>query len=260
MKDERAAFEAAISSAMAQSGSCVTRFILLDETMSTQDAARIMCGGESGLLVVALRQTHGRGRLGREWADTSHLGLAATFVLPGSFAPDALSIACGLAAARTCDAFNTKPEHVIGVRWPNDVVVTSQGVRERKMSGVLIERSNNLYFAGVGINVRQQESDFPSELREKAVSLAMLGSKASRAEVGELLARELSTALATDADRLSKQWQRRDVLVNTRRAFMFDGRRVEGVVRSIDPSGSIALETSEGSISLPAIFTSMIHE
>lgn len=260
MKDERAAFEAAVSAEMARSGSCVSRFILLDETPSTQDAARIMCGGEPGLLVVALRQTHGRGRLGREWADTSQLGLAATFVLPGTFAPDVLSIACGLASLRACEAFHAKPDDVIGVRWPNDVVVTRAGARERKMSGVLIERSNDLYFAGIGINVLQRESDFPPDLREKATSLSMLGAKATRSQVCSKLVAELSQALAATAEQLSKQWRRRDVLVGSHRAFVFNGERFEGTVRSIDPSGAIALETAEGSISLPAISTSMIHE
>jgi biotin-(acetyl-CoA carboxylase) ligase len=44
---------------------------MLRETASTQDHARA-AGIEPGTVVVAWRQTAGRGRLGRAWADTGY--------------------------------------------------------------------------------------------------------------------------------------------------------------------------------------------
>src|SRR5438552_2644495 len=136
----------------------IHRVEVLDETPSTQDAARLLAAGEPGLAVFALRQTSGRGRLGRIWTQYLDLGLAATFVLDGlSFSRAHLSLGCGLAAAATIEALI--PAHVaprIGLRWPNDVVERPSG---RKLAGVLIESADSLAFAGIGINVLHTAAD-----------------------------------------------------------------------------------------------------
>ncbi len=87
-------------------GTCpLDRVMVLAETESTQDAAMRLCGGRPGLVVIAGRQTKGRGRLGRLWADTSHLGVAMTFVFDGKAYDDAhLSLAVGVAASKACGA------------------------------------------------------------------------------------------------------------------------------------------------------------
>lgn len=257
--NEREDFDHCMPQALREPGRCIDRFTLLDETRSTQDAARELCDGQPGLLVVALRQTHGRGRLGRVWADTSHLGLAATFVLPGSLAPDVLSIACGLAAARVCGVL-TDTKYRVGVRWPNDVVVGAQGERERKLAGVLVERTGDLYFAGIGINVLHTREDFPPELRDRAASLAMLGAQATRAFACMALATELSYTLGRSPDEITARWQALDMLIGTERTFEHDNTRHTGIVKAIDPRGHIVLETPTGAVTLPALTTSMVHE
>ncbi|MFZ4572875.1 MAG: biotin--[acetyl-CoA-carboxylase] ligase [Phycisphaerales bacterium] len=259
MTSERADFDQCMAQALSEPGSCVSRFTLLDETPSTQDAARELCRGEPGLLVVALRQTHGRGRLGRVWADTSHLGLAATFVLPGSLPPDVLSIACGLAAARVCSAVTVADER-IGVRWPNDVVARREGERERKLAGVLIERADNLYFAGIGINVLHTREDFPPDLRDRAASLSMLGAEASRAFACVSLTLSLSRDLELAPETLASRWQALDMLIGSVRTFEHDNKRHTGTVTSIDPRGHIVLATQNGTVTLPALTTSMVHD
>lgn len=257
--NEREDFDHCMPQALREPGCCVDRFTLLDEARSTQDAARELCDGRPGLLVVALRQTHGRGRLGRVWADTSHLGLAATFVLPGSIAPDLLSIACGLAAASVC-AVVTRSEERIGVRWPNDVVARREGERERKLAGVLIERVDDLYLAGIGINVLHSREDFPSELRDRATSLSILNANVSRAFACMALTLSLSHDLVLSPETLTARWQARDMLVGTLRTFERDNQRHTGLVKAIDPRGHIVLETPTGAVTLPALTTSMVHE
>ena len=257
--NERDDFDHCMPQALREPGCCVDRFTLLDQTRSTQDAARELCNGHPGLLVVALRQTHGRGRLGRAWADTSHLGLAATFVLPGTLVPDVLSIACGLAAARVCDVL-TDTTHRVGVRWPNDVVVGAQGERERKLAGVLVERTGDLYFAGIGVNVLHTREDFPPELRDRAASLSMLGAQATRAFACMALATELSYTLARSPEEITARWQTLDMLVGTERTFEHDNTRHTGIVKAIDPRGHIVVEAQTGAVTLPALTTSMVHE
>jgi hypothetical protein len=50
--NEREDFDHCVPQALCEARSCVDRFTLLDESRSTQDAARELCNGEPGLLVV----------------------------------------------------------------------------------------------------------------------------------------------------------------------------------------------------------------
>lgn len=247
----------------------VRRVMVLAETESTQDAAlRASADGVSSL-VVADRQTGGRGRLGRQWVQgEAHdeqqrqkaargLGVAATFALVKRDVPPArLSIAAGLAACRAC-------ESVVGVglglRWPNDVV--ERGGGQRKLAGVLVEAKGETALVGIGINVRHEADDFPAVLGGRAASTSMLGSMATRLDVLIELVRQFDRALGMDPDSLAAEWSRRDILVGSRRTFEHAGHRYEGTVQGVQPTSHIDLVTEDGRrVQLPALTTSLVHE
>lgn len=231
----------------------IRRVHVVRETASTQDAARRLAEGtHEGVAVFAGRQTSGRGRLGRSWADTAHLGLAMTFAVR-SIDPALAALAAGLASCRACEELLPEPR-AIGLRWPNDVV-TREG--DRKLSGVLIEREGPLLFIGIGINVHQTAADLDNLC---AVSLAMLASRASREQVAATLLRCLDEALQLPAEDLAREWLLRECLINSRRTFEHDGRRITGVVTAVDPLARLLVRDDEGRlIPLPALTTSMVH-
>ena len=233
----------------------IDRGLVPAETPCTQDAALAMSGGRPGLLVLAGRQTRGRGRLGRTWDDAAGAGLAATFVLEPR-EPGMLALGAGLAACRAAGSHCTVP---LGLRWPNDVVeAVPPG---RKVAGVLIEAKEGLALVGIGVNVRQDPADWPESLRASAVSLRMLGSSASRSDVAEAMVNELDRVLAMPPDALAAEWARRDVVVGTRREFECDGRRVRGIDEAISPSAFIQVRADDGTaVRLPALTTSLIKE
>lgn len=237
-------------------GGLIDRVVVLARTESTQDAARRMCGGRAGVLVLAGRQTAGRGRLGRSWADTSHLGVAATFVLAGSSFDDGrLSLLGGVVAKCACDA----QAGAVGMRWPNDVVECAPP--HRKVGGVLIEREAGLIYLGIGVNVLQRESDWSPELAPRAVSLRALGYRGSRVEVARTLLLALEMHVGSSAQGLVDEWRRHDTLVGTLRAFVHDTRRYVGTVVAVDPTNAITLRLADGrEISLPARTTSLDHD
>jgi len=121
----------------------------LDSTNS-ELMRRSRSGRIEPLLLVAQRQTAGRGRLGRAWhADA---GRALTFSLALPLAPaewSGLSLAVGVALAESLH-----PE--IRLKWPNDL-----WLRGRKLGGILIETASTGAEAGgarcavigVGINL-----------------------------------------------------------------------------------------------------------
>lgn len=252
-------------------GGHVRRVVVVAETASTQDTAAAVAGAESGVLVVAGRQSAGRGRLGRSWTQRGGLGIAATFALavPDDQRPF-LSLGVGVAVARAIeDALARDPRSAyrrIGLRWPNDVVEVAGG---RKLAGVLIEarplpgRAEPVFLIGVGINVGQGDGDWPAELAHRAVSLRQMGSGVSRAEVLAALVLRLDESLSALRDEpgrvaLLGAWKQRDTLLGTRAEFVLGSAHVAGTVEGIEPTLGITIRQADGTtLRLPAATTSL---
>lgn len=238
-----------------------TRAVVLAETSSTQDAARrLVRPGEHGLIVTTGRQTAGRGRFGRRWADTDDAGLAVTITLPPrGVEPPLLSLLAGIAVAETIEALlpgealrqSSSPPRV-GIKWPNDVLID-----DRKAAGVLVEVVDDLMLLGIGINVTQ--TDWPPEIAPRAAALAQIGASANRLAVLLALLERLETWLDRDLDAIEHAFAARDVLTGRTAAFRHDGHRISGRILRIDPVRGLLIETSDGTrLTLPALTTSMI--
>ena len=274
--DELSLMADRLEAAAAEPASCIDQVQVIRETASTQDAARAAWRAGSSLLVVAGRQTAGRGRLGRAWADTSDKGLAATFALDAAALrphdhgarahPERedgrFAIAAGLAAIRTAERLleHAGLQSPLALRWPNDVVMRAE--RHRKLAGVLIERSGDLVLIGIGMNIAQRETDWPEDLRARAISIADLGlpiTPTMRADAAVTLLRQLSRALIEPAEERAWAWRSRDCLTGATATFEHAGARTTGTVERIEPGGAIRLRTEDGRVvSLPALTTSLV--
>ena len=114
----------------------------VETTPSTQDEARRRFTGEP-LLVVAARQTAGRGRLGRAWEEAER-AVAATLAFRPNWPEEAwgrLTLAAGLAARRALGGG-------VDLEWPNDLV---RG--RRKVGGLLTEAQAGTVAVGLGVNL-----------------------------------------------------------------------------------------------------------
>jgi BirA family transcriptional regulator, biotin operon repressor / biotin---[acetyl-CoA-carboxylase] ligase len=117
-------------------------------------------GGATVLL--AERQSHGRGRRGRAWSSPLAANLYVSFArqFAGGLARlGGLSLVAGVAATEALHALG----HVeVQLKWPNDLVVCGQGAGGRvlrKLGGILVEGGGEhagpvRAVIGVGINVR----------------------------------------------------------------------------------------------------------
>jgi BirA family biotin operon repressor/biotin-[acetyl-CoA-carboxylase] ligase len=136
----------------------VRRLVALKRVDSTQSEARRLAeaGAPDGTLVWALRQTKGRGRLGRRWRSAPG-GLYASWLLRPKFPPERLaelSLACGEALAEALRGFGVRTE----VKPPNDVLALCPDGRARKVCGILCEaaggsESLDWLVIGFGVNV-----------------------------------------------------------------------------------------------------------
>ena len=118
-----------------------------DKISSTQDYAHdLIARGEAHnkTIVTALAQSAGRGRYRRTWV-SHHGNLYASFIYKSPDRDPKLSYAVAVAIAETLISLGLTPE----IKWPNDVLI-----KGKKISGVLIEYSQNFVIIGVGINIK----------------------------------------------------------------------------------------------------------
>jgi BirA family transcriptional regulator, biotin operon repressor / biotin---[acetyl-CoA-carboxylase] ligase len=161
-----------------------TRVDLRTETASTNaDAADAARGGEpEGLVVVAERQTAGRGRLGRTWSSPARAGIATSVLLrPGVPRPDRgwpavapkglgwLPLLAGVALAEAVDRVAELPTPTPPrLKWPNDLLVDG-----RKVAGILAEAvSTEAVVVGIGLNVTLNHGELPPGVDATSLKLA----------------------------------------------------------------------------------------
>lgn len=222
---------------------------------STNDEAKRLAakGAPHGTVLIADRQTKGRGRMGRTFQSPGGKGIYLSVILRPDCKPDRLMhLTCAVAVAM-CDAVETVCGVRPGVKWINDLILNG-----RKLGGILTEMSlaanGSVQYAvvGIGINCSQKEEDFPPELREIAVSLeTALGKPVSRAA----LAAEMVRALAYMADNLqTKKFTlldiyRSDCITIGKEVMVHSSQEsCRGFAVDVDSDGALVVRFSDGSM------------
>lgn len=142
---------------------------------STNTAAKQMAqnGAPHGTVLIADRQTSGRGRMGRSFRSPAGMGIYLSVILrPRCGAEDLMHLTCAVAVAM-CDAVEAASGFRPGIKWINDLLA-----KQKKLGGILTELSIDpatglVHYAviGIGINCCQATGDFPEEIRDIAISV-----------------------------------------------------------------------------------------
>lgn len=142
-----------------------------EETDTTNNRARELAleGASEGTLVVAEKQTAGRGRRGKVWESPLGTGIWMSLVLRPQIAPteaSVLTLLCGLA---TAEAIEAETGLSAGIKWPNDILING-----KKAVGILTEMDcemSEVHFVIPGIGINVNTASFPPEIAEIATSL-----------------------------------------------------------------------------------------
>ena len=205
-----------------------------------------------GTLVVADNQTRGKGRAGRSWECEPGVAVAMTLLLRPKLPPEQISMVTLVMGMAVCSAIQELYGLDAGIKWPNDVVWNG-----RKICGILTEMNAEIHqvayiVIGVGINVNN--THFPEELAEKAVSLKMaLGHNINRAE---LIARcmkrfeEYYETFLETGDLRALRTDYEAVLANQGKAVrvLEPGHEYGGVAEGIDDQGRLKVRTPAGEV------------
>ncbi|WP_248925465.1 biotin--[acetyl-CoA-carboxylase] ligase [Paenibacillus hamazuiensis] len=225
----------------------------IDEADSTQNVLHRLAeeGAEEGTLVIAERQTAGRGRMGRGWHSPKGKGIWMSLLLrprvPLHFTPQ-LTL---LAAVALCRAIRGATNVDAGIKWPNDLLANG-----KKISGILLEskaEDERLKYivAGIGISANLEPDDYPEELQDKATSLFIeSGRPVDRAALIAAFLHEFEVLYSLFHEQgfapVRMMWEALSVsLHRTVRCQMPNGY-VEGVAESIDDSGALTVRVASG--------------
>jgi BirA family biotin operon repressor/biotin-[acetyl-CoA-carboxylase] ligase len=206
---------------------------------------------EEGVSVLlAERQTGGRGRRGRQWASplAAHIYMSMARRFSGGLAQLAgLSLAVGVAAS---EALHAAGFSGVGLKWPNDLLVD-----ERKLGGLLIEGGGELggparAVIGLGLNVHMPDA-FAATIGQPWVDLDTLaGEPVSRnAIVATLLSHLLPALELFEAQGLAPflpRYAALDLLAGRKVRVEEAGRLFEGVALGLAEDGALRVQSEDG--------------
>jgi BirA family biotin operon repressor/biotin-[acetyl-CoA-carboxylase] ligase len=211
-------------------------------------------GAPHGSVIVADRQTAGRGRRGRDWDSPSGKNLYFSLLIRPDFPPDKASMLTLVISLSVTRAIRSLTHTDARIKWPNDVVIHG-----RKVCGILTEMSTETDYIhyiiiGVGVNVGRQ--DFPPEISDKASSLEQEG--ASGMSRSLLLASILKNfeqdyaAFLSDGGGgltlLTKEYTDWCVNGNEQVRVLDPAGEYTGIARGINTSGELLVEIPDGTL------------
>lgn len=201
--------------------------VVLPETDSTNaEAARRIESPLKRTLILADRQTAGRGRLGRSFHSPKG-GLYMTALLP--FTPRPVTLAAGVAV---CEAVEAICGQRAEVKWVNDVYANG-----KKVCGILTE-STALRYLAVGIGVNLSTVAFPPDLTRAG----SVGSVDRNRLAPEILNR---LTWWIDRDDLIEQYRRRCFTIGQTVSYTLNGLERTARALDIDDAGGLILDNGE---------------
>lgn len=229
----------------------------VEETGSTNADMSLLAardGAPEGTVLVARRQTAGRGRQGRSWVSRPNGGLFFSFLLRPPVAPAraaTIPLLVGVAVADTLQEVLTDTE--FSIKWPNDILAAG-----RKVCGILCEMGatetmTNHIVAGVGINTNLESADLPEEIAGTATSLRILSGRTfdHKDLLGRFLgnfARAYGKWLSDGLPAVRESLDRRDCLRGRMVEIRLLGEPVSGLCLGISEAGALLLRRPDGSV------------
>lgn len=226
------------------------RVVAVVESTNDELRRRAAEGAPDGSVVLADRQTAGRGRRGRRWHSEAGLGLYLSVLFRLAHDTQPVTRWTLTAAVAACEACRELTGVPVEIKWPNDLIHDG-----RKLGGILAElrtagNGESELVIGTGINVGHRSEDFPRQLAGLATSLHRLscGSMQRREALAGTYLRRLDQRvtdlrcgrwerIACEFERLSPGSRGAQVRVRTDESNV--AHEIRGVTHGLDPSGAL---------------------
>lgn len=228
--------------------------LVLDEVESTLDEARRRAAAsDEPCWIVALKQTQGRGRRGREWqAPAGNLSLTGYAFHQGPIsALPQLSFVAALAAHASAAKLCATPADAakLSLKWPNDLLFDG-----RKLAGLLLESGKG--FGGrdwVSISIGMNLAAAPEQgaIGQAAASLAETGADPSPKEAAQIFAACFVSRVNMLAEEgfgaIRAQWLERARGLGQSIIVRLPDENLQGVFKGLNEDGGLLLGLADGS-------------
>lgn len=221
---------------------------VFDVTDSTNNVAKESHVGLKPLMVVADRQTAGRGRLGRSFASPGGSGIYMTLALRPTFDLDKSLYVTMAVAVAVCRAIERVAGIKTRIKWVNDIFY-----QQKKVCGILTEAQTNFETGKIdtliiGIGVNCFPGSLPEELKDIAGCLADTDAF-SRAELAAEIANEALDILEDLNSMAFLREYRSKCFILGKNIYIhpnLDNRSIRARAIDIDDNGGLVVEYMEG--------------
>ena len=220
---------------------------------STNTRARELArqGAAHGTVLIADRQTGGRGRLGRSFHSPAGKGIYMSVILRPCCKPEKIMHLTCAAAVAMCDVVEDAAGFRPGIKWTNDLVFG-----KKKLGGILtgmgLKSNGKVDYAiiGIGINCCQTAGDFPPEIADMAASLSMIANvPIDRAKVAAAMMEALwkmDASLLTEKAQMLQRY-RKDCITLGQDVVLVRGEEKQyGHALDIDEEGALIVRYQNG--------------
>jgi len=208
-------------------------------------------GAPHATVVLAERQTAGRGRQGRSFFSPSCSGIYMSLLLKPNFdvhksvlITTAASVAVSRAVQKVCGA---EPR----IKWVNDIYID-----RKKVCGILTEAVTDIesgqvesIVLGIGINCQEPEGGFPEELKE---IIGIVPNVTSKNALAAQVINEVMTLLPNiEAREFIEEYKLRSMVLNQEINVIKGGSSAAGipaVALGIDDDGGLIVKYSGGKV------------
>lgn len=226
------------------------KVIHYESTESTINIAKNIkkTGNGDGTVIVAEKQTAGKGRFGRQWISTKGGIWLSVILLPKLDPVEApkLNIVAAMSVIDALESIGLKPE----IKWPNDVLING-----KKIAGILIHLNAeldriNYMIVSIGINANNNIGKNEPALKNATTIKKELGKKIRRIDFTASILAELEKNYCKLFDNhfagLLEEWKKRCVTINKTVSVNTVSGEYKGIAKDIDEYGRLLLITDDG--------------
>jgi len=229
--------------------------IYLNETDSTNTRAKELAaqGAPEGTLVIAEKQTEGRGRRGRSWFSPPGGGIYFSLILRPVLSPTETPRITLMTAVVLAETLISLMKLKLRIKWPNDILVNG-----KKLAGILTEISTemdevNYIIVGLGLNVNTQLEDLPREIKKTATSILIeTGKQFPRVKLIQhylkLYEKYYDMFKKNDFEPIMKRWRELADIIGKQIRVDVIGKTHIGKVVDVDNDGVLILKDNQGKL------------
>ena len=229
------------------------RIYYFDEIDSTQNYALQISNNtnENGAIIIAEKQTHGKGRLNRKWYSPEGGIWLSVIIHPELQISDATIIPLAASLA-LCESIKKVHKIKTNVKWPNDITID-----DKKVAGMLIDTSiqgnkvENLVL-GIGINfavnIQQIEKRLKKSTNFYGVT-SLFPEKNSPSKIELLvqflleLEKVINSLIKGKNAQIIRDWSKHTNMFGKTISVNTGNGKISGIAKKIDSDGALIIKT-----------------